>query len=78
MYHVVKNLIIEDLDLGNKSVTSDIQNVLEAIHKDLEFIPETIIYRDSEGKYDRVEHEKGKFVRFFPVNETNLIDALRR
>ena len=73
-----KVLIIEDLDLGNVSVTNDIQNVLETIYKDLEFLPEKVIYRDSEGNYDGVEHEKGKFIRFFSVNETNLIDALEK
>ena len=62
--------------IRDRSVTNDIQNVLTAIHKDLEFIPETIIYRDSDGKYDGVEHEQGKFIKFYSVNETNLIDAL--
>ena len=73
-----KVLIIEDSDLGNLSVTNDIQNVLTAIKKDLEFLPETIIYRDSEGNFDGVEHEQGKFIKFYPVNETNLIDALEK
>jgi hypothetical protein len=33
-----KVLIIEDSDLGNRSVTNDIQNVLTAIYKDLGFL----------------------------------------
>ena len=46
-----KVLIIEDSDLGNRSVTNDIQNVLQAIKTDLDFLPETIIYKDSEGNF---------------------------
>lgn len=67
-----KVLIIEDSDLGNRSVTNDIQNVLTAIHNELDFLPETIIYKDSEGNFDGVDHDKGKFIRFYPVNESDL------
>lgn len=73
-----KVLIIEDSDLGNLSVTNDIQNVLTAIKKDLEFLPETIIYRDSEGNFDGVDHDKGKFIKFYPVNESDLEKALEK
>ena len=73
-----KVLIIEDSDLGNRSVTNDIQNVLQAIKTDLDFLPETIIYKDSEGNFDGVMHEQGKFKRFYPVNEPNLLDALEK
>lgn len=73
-----KVLIIEDSDLGNLSVTNDIQNVLTAIKKDLEFLPETIIYRDSEGNFDGVDHDKGKFIRFYPVNDTDIEKALEK
>jgi hypothetical protein len=71
-----KVLIIEDSDLGNLSVTNDIQNVLNHIKADLEFLPETIIYRDSEGNFDGVMHEQGNFLKFYPVNETDLEKAL--
>jgi hypothetical protein len=73
-----KVLIIEDSDLGNRSVTNDIQNVLTAIKTELEFLPETIIYRDSEGNFDGVEHEQGIFKRFYPVNETDFEKALEK
>ena len=73
-----KVLIIEDSDLGNLSVTNDIQNVLTSIKKDLDFLPETIIYRDSEGNFDGVEHEQGKFKRFYSVNESDLEKALEK
>ena len=73
-----KVLIIEDSDLGNLSVTNDIQNVLESIYKDLEFLPEVVIYKDSEGNFDGVEHEKGKFIKFYSVNETDFEKALEK
>jgi len=73
-----KVLIIEDSDLGNRSVTNDIQNVLTAIYNDLDFLPETIIYKDSLGNFDGVDHEQGKFIRFYPVNETDLEKALEK
>ena len=73
-----KVLIIEDSDLGNLSVTNDIQNVLTAIHNDLDFLPETIIYKDSEGNFDGVEHEQGKFIKFYSVNESELEKALEK
>ena len=73
-----KVLIIEDSDLGNRSVTNDIQNVLQAIKTDLEFLPEVVIYRDSEGNFDGVDHEQGKFLKFYPVNETDLEKALEK
>lgn len=73
-----KVLIIEDSDLGNLSVTNDIQNVLTSIKKDLDFLPETIIYRDSEGNFDGVEHEQGTFKRFYSVNESELEKALEK
>ncbi len=57
-----KVLIIEDSDLGNRSVTNDIQNVLTAIHNELDFLPESIIDKDSLGNFDGVELEDGKFI----------------
>lgn len=73
-----KVLIIEDSDLGNRSVTNDIQNVLQAIKTDLEFLPEVVIYKDSEGNFDGVDHDKGKFIKFYPVNESDLQKALEK
>jgi hypothetical protein len=73
-----KVLIIEDSDLGNRSVTNDIQNVLTAIHNDLDFLPETIIYKDSLGNFDGVMHEQGKFIKFYSVNESDLEKALEK
>jgi hypothetical protein len=41
-------------------------------------LPETIIYKDSLGNFDGVDHEQGKFIRFYPVNETDLEKALEK
>lgn len=65
-YEIHGNIIaIEDLDLGNKSVTNDIENVLCAIrfHEEnkhqgfkanFDFDNKRIIYKDSEGIWDEV------------------------
>ena len=45
---------------------------------DLGILPETIIYKDSERNFDGVEHEEGKFKRFYSVNESDLEKALEK
>jgi hypothetical protein len=44
----------------------------------LDFLPETIIYKDSEGNFDGVEHDKGKFIKFYSVNETDFEKAIEK
>ena len=50
-----RNIVsIIDLDLGNKSVTNDIENVVEKISlsENINLDSYMIVYRDSEGKWD--------------------------
>jgi hypothetical protein len=63
-------LAIEDLNLGNMSVTNDIENVLAAIAKkeNLNLNDYQIMYCDSEGIWDGVDYDKGK-VSFFSISE---------
>lgn len=68
--HKLKNifgrdiLVIEDLNLGNMSVTNDIENVVKDIQQ-LEHINPSerlIVYSDSEGCWDGWDHDKQEFV----------------
>lgn len=76
-----KIIFIEDLNLGKRSVTNDMENVLETIGK-LPFINEhlaayKILYRDSDGIIDGVipiMQDKYSVVdtHFYPIQETSL------
>jgi hypothetical protein len=56
---------IEDLDLGNISVTNDAEWVVkEVINR---FGPKRIIYKDSEGYWDELLHNGLDFTGFAPL-----------
>lgn len=57
---------ITDLNLGNMSVTNDAENVLLAIHNDIDLTGKRVQYYDSEGQLDRLLHENGVFKGFAP------------
>ena len=69
-------LIIYDLNLGGKSVTNDIENVLQKIQRVNGPLPRLIIYRDSEGRFDGVKAD-GE-VEFIPIRETGEEAAIVR
>ena len=71
-YTVEGNVIaIVDLDLGSKSVTNDIENVLDDIRADIgDLAGYAVIYRDSMGCWDGVRLV-GSTVEFYPLNETD-------
>jgi hypothetical protein len=70
---------------GNKSVTNDIENVIEDIRESfkklammdnfslMNFI---IIYRDSDGNWDGVKLINDKFIGFYPLRTKNFKDAV--
>lgn len=47
-------IVIVDLNLGNKSVTNDIDNIIEHVRGFVDLKDKTVIYRDSDCKYDRI------------------------
>ncbi|WP_240699514.1 hypothetical protein [Spirosoma sordidisoli] len=53
-YSIDDNIIaIIDLDLGSKSVTNDMENVLDDIRAELgDLAGYSVIYRDSMGRWD--------------------------
>lgn len=73
---------IVDLDLGNMSVTNDIENVVTQIATELpEDNPITenaIIYRDSEGIWDEVVLDKaGNFAQFAALPRGRCLTELQ-
>ena len=58
---------IRDLNLGRMSVTNDAENVLAAIHAEIDLTGKDVTYTDSEGQVDRLIHDKGEFLRFAPL-----------
>ena len=70
-------IVIEDLNLGNKSVTNNIENVVDIVSK-LEHVNPAnymIVYRDSEGKWDGWDHKEQQFVF---LNEDNWKDTVSK
>lgn len=52
-----KVVVVTDLDIGNRSVTNDIDNIVPYLRNTVpEFEACVLIYRDSDGVYDLVEH----------------------
>lgn len=64
-------IAIIDLDQGSKSVTNDMENVLDDIQAQIgDLSGYAVIYRDSMGRWDGVRLERG-LVEFYSLNETN-------
>lgn len=61
-----KTLLIWDQNVGNRSVTNDIENVVAdiATHQDIDPAEYLIIYRDSEARWDGWDAVTGEF---FPI-----------
>ncbi len=61
-----KVLLIEDLNLGNMSVTNDIENVVASISQKENIDPKghLIIYMDSEGRWDGWDATREEFFFF--------------
>jgi len=58
---------ITDLDLGNKSVTNDVEGVLSDLAETIDLAGREITYLDSSGQVDRILHDNGKFTGFAPL-----------
>lgn len=61
-------IFLVDLDLGNKSVTNDAENVVEEINKN--FPDKRIIYRDTLGVWDEIVIDRRRsYAEFAPYTE---------
>lgn len=64
-------IAIVDLDQGSKSVTNDMENVLNDIRGEIgDLAGYAVIYRDSMGRWDGIRL-KGGSVEFYALNETD-------
>lgn len=74
----VSVLVITDLNTGGKSVTNDMEMVLKDISSHIT-IPDTIIYRDSDGRFDGVFIRNG-IIDFYPLRASSedsaVVDAV--
>jgi hypothetical protein len=71
-------IAIIDLDQGSKSLTNDMENVLDDIQAELgDLSGYAVIYRDSMGRWDGVRLERG-LVAFYSLNETDPERAAAR
>jgi hypothetical protein len=71
-----RNVIaIEDLDLGNTSVTNDIETVIKEIAAVEKIDPKkwTIVYADSDGTWDGYDYSSKEFIL---LNEGDYRDAV--
>lgn len=67
-------IMIEDKNLGNKSVTNEIELIIEEIcilHK-LNPVEHNIIYKDSDGYWDGYEFSTNNFLN---LHQTNWLQA---
>ena len=71
-------IAIVDLDQGSKSVTNDMENVLDDIKAEIgDLSGYSVIYRDSMGRWDGVRLA-GRSVSFYSLNETEPERAASR
>lgn len=78
-YNIEGNIIsIVDLDQGSKSVTNDMENVLDEIRVEIgDLAGYAVIYRDSMGRWDGVRLA-GSSIEFYALNETDGEQAVAR
>ena len=78
-YTVKSNIIaIVDLDLGNRSVTNDIENILDEIRVEIgDLAGYSVIYRDSMGRWDGVRLVN-RTVYFYGLGEADKESAMNR
>ena len=78
MYSDNQYLIIEDLDLGNKSVTNGVEEVISELSKSYNLKELNLIYKDSDNTFDVIVlNESGKFSNFAPLGVQDLDQAIQ-
>jgi hypothetical protein len=72
-----KVVAVIDCGMGGRSVTNDIENVVEYLYGAIHLSTgDVLIYRDTDGKWDRVCHVAGRFLRFQIVQADGVKDCL--
>lgn len=71
-------LAVIDTNLGGTSVTNDIEAVLAVLNDQLGLQGAHVLYRDSAGNWDAVNHANGEFVGFRLLGAATLEDAVKQ
>lgn len=70
-------LVIVDRNLGNKSVTNDVERVIQdVVSLGFEVDAMRVIYRDSEREWAMILTESGRFVRFLKLDVKTEAEAI--
>jgi hypothetical protein len=70
-------ILVEDLGDGARSVTNDAEAVVAAMARKYDDLDKcVIIYRDSEGRWDCLDHAGGAFREFVMIGAHDLSDAM--
>lgn len=76
---ILENIIVimEDHDGLSMSVTNDMENVIKEIYQTEKGLPETVIYKDTEGIWDQVICKDGEFVDFKHLGAPSMVEAIK-
>lgn len=71
-----KYVLIEDKNMGEMSVTNDIENVVDEICQTNKINPETVafLYKDSEGVWDGYDRKRNRFIYLGAINSQSAIE----
>lgn len=69
--------IVDQSEIGpTTSVTNDAEAVVKYINDN--YPKRRIVYKDSMGRWDELQHIDGEFVGFAPIGAKSLVEALER
>lgn len=72
-------IFIEDKGTIERSVTNDIENVLQDIKQTGQSLEaKKIIYKDSYGVWDGINHDNGTNISFYSINEIEYLKAKQK
>ena len=70
--------ISDQCDGTTLSVTNDAESVVAELNRTLDLGDRRLIYRDTDGRWDELVHERGAFVGFSPIGGSSLAEALEK
>lgn len=71
-------VLVEDWNDGAMSVTNDAERVVGYLNEIGALTNERrVIYRDSEGRWDELKHERGEFIGFGYIGARTADDAIK-
>jgi hypothetical protein len=75
-YHLEDGfVVVADLGTG-MSVTNDAERVVQSLAAEVPLKGKRIIYRDTEGRWDELRHQGGRFSHFHALGATSAAEAM--